>query len=196
MSRSSIPASAEPMTRGTVLVSMAAAVRALWGDDGLRDVADRLPHDTRIATTDGMLSVLRWYPTRYVLDWDEAKLAGPAKGDEEAFRRSVTKGIDLGFGRVRRTFLSFATPMLLAERAAGFWRHEHTHGQIAVDSSQRSEGRARVTLTGHPFVETPLSRIAFAEVLRYILSLSRARNVRETHALAGESLAVALTWDV
>jgi hypothetical protein len=184
------------MSRGTVLVSMSAAVRELWGDEGLRDVADRLPDDTRNATTEGMLSVLRWYPTRYVLDWDEAKMAGPARGDETAFRRSVTKGIDLGFGRVRRTFLSFATPVLLAERAAGFWRHEHTHGQIVVDSSQRSEGRARVTLTGHPFVGTTLSRIAFAEVLRHVLSLSRASNVRETHALAGEVLSVALTWDV
>jgi hypothetical protein len=183
------------MTRGTVLQSMVAAVRDMWGEDGVRDVADRLPDETRIATVGPMLSALRWYPTRYVLDWDEARLAGPAHGDEEAFRRSVKRGIDLGFGRVRRTFLSFATPVLLAERAAGLWRHDHTHGELDVDSSARHEGRAWVTLSGHPYVGTTLSRMAFAEVLRYILSLSRAHNVRETHALAGDALAVALVWD-
>jgi hypothetical protein len=184
------------MTRGTILHSTAQAVREIWGDEGLRDIAERLPADTRAATTGPEFNALSWYPSRYVIDWDTAKMAGPARGDEEAFRRSVDRGTDLGFGRIRRAFLSFATPVLLANKAAELWRHDHTHGTLTVDSTNRAEGRARVTLVGHPFVGAPVSRSAFAEVLRYILSLSRARNVRETHALTGEALVVALTWDI
>jgi len=196
MPRSSVPASSEPMTRGTILNSLPAAVRDVWGYEGLRDVIARLPEETRAATTGGGYDALSWYPSRYALDWDVAKMEGPARGDEEAFRRSVDRGIDLGFGRVRRAFLSFATPILLANRAAELWRHDHTHGVLAVDSSTREEGRSRITLVGHPFVATALSRLAFAEVLRYVLSLSRARNVRESHAMNGEALVVGLTWDV
>jgi len=196
MARSSFPVSSEPMTRGTVLHSSIEACRELWGEPGLRDALGRLPADVREAATAGDFSALRFYPTRYVNAWDEAKMAGPAGGDEDAFRRSVARGMELGFGRVRRVFLSFATPMLLAQRAAELWRHDHTHGELDVDSSARDEGRARVTLVGHPFIETPLARLAFAEVVRHLLSMSRARNVRETHAHTGESLVVALSWDV
>jgi hypothetical protein len=183
------------MTRGTILHSMREAIVALWGEHGLQDVVDRLPDETRVATTGAMLSTLRWYPTRYVLDWNVAKMAGPARDDERAFRRSVALAMDLGFGRVRRVFLSFATPMLLAERAASLWRHDHSHGEISVDSSAREQGRARVTLTAHPFVHSALSRIAFAEAIRRVLALSRVRNVRETHALSGDELVIALAWD-
>jgi hypothetical protein len=183
------------MSRGTLLHSIAAGVREVWGVDGLRDVTARLPEETRAATTGPAFTTLSWYPTRYVVDWDTAKMAGPARGDEEAFRRSVQRGTDLGFGRIRRALLSFATPVILAERAADLWRHDHTHGALSVDSSRRSEGAARVTLTDHPFTEAPIARVAFAEVMRHVLSLSRARNVRETHAMSGDALVVALTWD-
>jgi hypothetical protein len=183
------------MSRGTLLHSVAAGVLDVWGADGLRDVTSHLPDETRAATTGPMFTTLSWYPTRYVLDWDVAKMAGPARGDEDAFRRSVARSIDLGFGRIRRAFLSFATPVMLAERAAQLWRHDHTHGDLSIDASARRDGHSRVVLTGHPFTETPLARMAFAEVIRHILSLSRARNVRESHALTGEALVVDLTWD-
>ena len=183
------------MSRGTLLHSVAAAVREVWGEEGLREVIARLPEETRAATTGPAFTTLSWYPTRYVVDWDAAKMAGPARGDEESFRRSVMRGIDLGFGRIRRALLSFATPVIIAERAAELWRHDHTHGKLSVDSSRRNEGKARVLLTGHPFTETPVARMAFAEVMRHVLSLSRARNVRESHTLEGDVLVVALTWD-
>jgi hypothetical protein len=184
------------MTRGTIIHAIIAATRGLWGEDGLRDAMARLPDETREATTGPSFSSLSWYPTRFINDWDAAKMDGPARGDERAFRLSVDRSIDLSFGRVRRAFLSFATPMLLANRAAELWRHDHTHGTITVDSSANAEGRARVSLAEHPFLETPLSRLGFAEVIRYALSLSRARRVRETHAVSGDALVVGVTWDV
>jgi hypothetical protein len=190
------PAAPEPMTRGTLLHSMTAGVLDVWGEDGLRDVISRLPEETRAVTTGPSFTTLSWYPTRYVLDWDVAKMAGPARGDEAAFRRSVTRTIDLGFGRIRRSLLSFATPTMMAERAAQLWRHDHTHGELSVDTSGRREGHAVATLRGHPFATTPLGRMAFAEVIRHVLSLSRARNVRESHAPGGgDALVVTLTWD-
>jgi hypothetical protein len=183
------------MSRGTLLHSVAAGVLDVWGPEGLRDVTSRLPEETRAATTGPAFTTLSWYPTRYVIDWDVAKMAGPARGDEAAFRRSVARSMDLGFGRIRRALLSFATPVLIAERAAELWRHDHTHGELSVDSSGRLQGRARVTLTRHPFTTTPLTRMAFAEVTRHVLSLSRARNVRESHAADGDALVIRLTWD-
>jgi hypothetical protein len=196
MARSSLPVSAEPMTRGTVLHAIVESAREQWGEPGLRDIVERLPAEVRDATTGPAVSALRFYATRHLMAWDVAKMEGPALGDEDAFRRSVARSIELSFGRVRRVFLSFATPLLMAQRAAELWRHDQTHGELSVDSSRREEGRGSVTLVGHPYVETPLSRLAFAEVVRHLLSMSRARNVRESHAHSGESLVVALAWDV
>lgn len=197
--RSSVPASSESMTRGTILHSVATAVRDLWGDDGLRDATERLPDETRTATTGADFESLGFYPTRYILDWNVAVMDGPAGGDEREFRRTVARSIDLGFGRIRRVFLSFATPTLLAQRASELWRHDHTHGRLVLDPDESVPGRRRITLTGHPFVSNPLARMAFSEVLRRVLSLSRVRNVRETHSLksatTGDSLVIVLTWD-
>jgi hypothetical protein len=184
------------MTRGTVLHSSIEACRELWGEAGVREAMTLLPADVREATSAGGFSPLKFYPTHYVNAWDQAKMDGPARGDEDAFRRSVARGLELGFGRVRRVFLQFATPTLLAQRAAELWRHDHTHGELEVDSTRRDEGRARVTLVRHPFVETPVARLAFAEVVRHLLSMSRARNVRATHAHTGDALVIALSWDV
>jgi hypothetical protein len=172
---------AEPLTRGIILHSMTAAIRELWGDGA--------------STTGPDFAPLRWYPTRYIVEWNEAMMDGPSRGNEQAFRRTVARSMDLSFGRVRRVFLSFATPTLLAERATRLWKHDHTHGLLTVDTSQQSDGRARVTLAGHPFVATARSRIAIAEALRHVLSLSRASNVRESHAMSGDALAIAFTWD-
>jgi hypothetical protein len=194
MARPSLPASSEPMSRGTILHGVAAAVHDLWGDEGLRDVVSRLPEETRAATTGPAFTSLSWYPTRYLMEWDVAKMAGPAHGDEEAFRQSLRRGTDFGFGRVRRAFLSFATPVLLAQRATELWRHDHTHGTLALEPED-TPGHRRVTLTGHPFTTTALARMALSEVLRYVLSLSRVRNVRESHGMNGDALVIVFTWD-
>jgi hypothetical protein len=176
----------EPMSRGTIVASVAPAVRSLWGDDALEAVLARLPEETRTATTGPALNSLEWYPTRFLLHYDRAIFEGPAGRDETAFRSYLQRRVDLGFGRFRRTFLRFASPERLAQRASELWRNDQTHGELKVETIS-AEG-ARLTLRGHPYTTNPISRLAFSEVLRHILSLTRVRNVRETHALVDETL--------
>jgi hypothetical protein len=196
MGRSSAPPSTESLSKGTIVHSQAQAIRELWGEDGLRDVVGRLPTEAAEATAGVDFEPLRWYPTRYLLDWNVALLDGPARQDEQAFRRCVARSIDLGFGRVRRAFLAFATPDRLAQRASELWRHEHSQGELSIESDAAPvERTARLALRDHPFITTALSRLATAEVFRYILSLSRARNVRESHALHGDALRITLRWE-
>ncbi len=189
------PPPAEPQTRGTIVHSLTAATRELWGEDGLNEVSQRLSAEARAATLGAEFTSLGWYPTRHLLEWNEAILHGPAAGDRSAFRHAVALSIRLGFGRVRRVFLSFATPTLLAERAVQLWRHDQTHGTLTVTTADASLGRSRVVLKDHPFTTTPVARLAIAEVFREVLSLSRAKNVVESHATAGEVLAIDLSWD-
>ena len=180
------------MSRGTIVVSLGAAVRDVWGDEAWQRLVDGLPRETAIATTGVNLMSLTWYPTRYLQDYERAIFEGPAQRDEAAFRRYIDRRIDMGFGRVRRTFLRFATPERLATKAAELWRHDQTHGVLKVD--QFGDGLSRLSLRGHPYVTNPLSRLSTAEVMRHILSLSRYRDVRETHALVDEALVITLLW--
>jgi hypothetical protein len=182
----------EPMTKGTILHALVGAVRETWGEPGIRAIVDRLPPATAEATP-GLVPIV-WYPTRYLLEWNAALMDGPAQGDENAFRRCVARSIDLGFGRVRRAFLVFATPKLLAKRAADLWRHDHTHGTLTRSERDLPPRTARFLLEDHLFVKAPVDRLAIAEVLRHVLSLSHANDVRETHAMQGNALAITLRW--
>ncbi len=187
-------AATEPQSRGTILHSQKVSLEMQWGEAGLRSVLERLTPEVREATTGPSFTPLGWYPTRYVVAWIEAIHDGPARRDEAALRKGVDLAIDLSFGRIRRVFLRFATPVLLAERAAALWRREHTHGSLTMDNDL-AERRATVTLRCHPFTATFASRVVTAEIFRYVLSLSRAHNVRESHALHGDALRVTLLWD-
>jgi hypothetical protein len=100
----------------------------------------------------------------------------------------------MSFGRVRRAFLRLATPTLLAQRSTELWRREHTRGALTMDSDV-SERAAQITLLDHPFTSTFASRIVTGEIFRYIVSLSRVRNVRESHALHDGALRVRLLWE-
>lgn len=190
----SAPPSAEPLTRGTHLHSQREAILATWGEAGLRQVIDVLTDETRHATAPAAASPLAWYPTRYLVEWGNAIFAGPAGRDEQAFRANIARSTDLGFGRVRRVLMGFATPIILAQRAAELWRHDHTHGTLALENDL-PRGLARLTLRDHPFTADPVSRLAIAEVFRHILSRSRANAVRETHAVHDGVLVVTLHWE-
>ena len=183
----------EPLTRGTVWIAFREAAQDMWGDEGFRAIVERLPEDAR-AAEGTMVSSLDWYPTRWLLAWLEAALEGPALGSTSVYHGYLARTVDLSFGRVRRALLKIATPPLLAQRAADLWRHDHSHGAIVIE---RLEDRVLSgTLSDHPFTETPLGRASITEVLRVLLSLARARNVRASHQLDSDArLAIRFTWD-
>jgi len=183
----------EPVTRGTVWIAFREAAADLWGEEAVQEILEQLPDEARHADG-GILHAFDWYPTRWLLTWLEVTLAGPAQGDQEIYNQYLARTVDLSFGRVRRALLKIATPPLLARRAAELWRHDHSHGSIEI---ARLEERVLTgTLSDHPFTETPLGRASITEVLRTLLSLARAHNVRATHQIEGDQrLAIRFTWE-
>jgi hypothetical protein len=183
----------EPLSRGLALLGMRNATLALWGDAGLRAVAARLPEETRAATIDEIVLPITWLPTRYIIEWVDAVWRGPAQEIDGAFGAFVARGVELGFGRIRRFFLGLVSLERMAAHAPLVWRREHTHGTLSVVVSAAGDG-ATVTLRDHPYVKSERARRAEAEVYRTILTLAGRHDVREKHALDGDSLVVRLTF--
>jgi hypothetical protein len=100
--------------------------------------------------------------------------------------------VDQGFGRVKRFLLSVSTPHTLAPRVAALWREEYSTGRLVV--SHIEERSTELSLSDHPYVEIPLMREVIAEVYRYVLQLTNAKNVSGVHAVRGGSLVVVLRW--
>jgi hypothetical protein len=174
-----------------VFVASRTAAVELYGETGLREIAERLPPDVRAAIADTAIIVERWLPERYVMAWQEAVWEGPARTNEDAFRRYIMRVVDGGFGRVRRLLLNLVTPATLCTRAAELWGDEHTHGEI----SAHPEGNVVIIrLRAHPYVVRPIARMVLAESLRYAASLTRANRVEQVHRVDGDALEVRLTW--
>jgi hypothetical protein len=185
----------EQRTKGIVLHAMRLAVRDLWGEPGLAEIATLVSSDNRAATIDRPASPLEWYPERFLCEWHEAAWRGPAQMDDAELCRVIDRRVDLGFGRVRKALLGLVGPEGVMRRAGELWRHDHTHGTLAVtaDATART---ATGTLTDHLYFEIPIARRAAAETFRYIVQLSRGvKNARETHALHNKVLTMRLTWE-
>ena len=181
----------EPCAAQRIFVASRAAAVALYGDDGLREIAERLPPDVRATLIDSAIITDKWLPERFITAWQEAVWQGPTRSRDDAFRRYVQRVVDGGFGRVRRLLLNMVTPATICTRAAELWHDEHTHGEI----SARPEGNLVVIkLRKHPYVDRPVARVVLAEGLRYAASLTRAKNVTEAHRVENEALEVRLTW--
>jgi hypothetical protein len=185
------PPSGEPFARGSVIHGFRAAALEIWGEDGLRDVADRLPVDARVATIDRTVLPIEWVLIRHVVAWHEALWDGPIRRDEQQLALLVARSIDLGFGRVKSAFFSGITADRLRDRAPELWRWQHTHGVLTVEMEA---ARAIVTLRGHPYVENAASRRVTAESYRAILALAGAREVRAAWGTEDSSLVVHLSW--
>ncbi len=185
----------EPLSRGIGLHGFRAAALALWGEEGLRTVAARLPDDARAATVDSIVLPVSWYAVRHTIAWEEAVWEGPAARDDATFHSFLDKGIELGFGRMRRFFIRLQSPEQIIHRAPEMWRYQHTHGTLTAVAKGNG---ATILLRDHPFTRHPLARRATAEVYRFIASLTQARGkgeVRQTHGSEGpDSLVVRLTW--
>jgi hypothetical protein len=161
----------------------------LFGEDGLRRIASHLPSEVRAAIVDVPPLALAWYPTTHIMAWWEAVLAGPAGGDDRLFDAVIARASDLGFGRVRKTLLSFVGPDGLVSRAAELWRHDHTHGVLEI--VERWPTGVRAVLRNHPFTTTPIGRRGVAEVSRRILCLARGvRRVTTQQLLATDGVLI------
>jgi hypothetical protein len=184
-------ASAEPCAAQRVFVASRAAAVELFGDGGLREIADRLPPDVRGALIDSAIISEAWLPERFVMAWQEAVFEGPARNSDDAFRRYVHKVVDSGFGRVRRLLVNLVTPATLCTRAAELWHDEHTHGEISAAPTGHV---VIIKLRNHPYVTRPIARLVMAESLRHAASLTRVKRVEQLHRVDGDALEVRLTW--
>jgi len=181
----------EPCARQGVFVAQRAAALEVFGAESLKDIGGRVSPDTRRDTVDTSIVGEDWLPERYVLEWQHAVWTGPAKQDDRLFNQFLHSVIAQGFGRIRRFLLMMVTPALLLDRTAELWREEHTHGTLV----SRVDGRsALLTLTDHPYASSFLAARVMAESLRHAASLSRTRQVTETHLVLPASLQVKLSW--
>jgi hypothetical protein len=179
----------EPCAGQRVFVASRAAAVELYGEGGLREIADRLAPDVRGALLDSAIITEPWLPERFVMAWQEAVFAGPAHGSDDEFCRYVHKVVDAGFGRVRRLLVNLVTPATLCVRAAELWHDEHTHGEISATPTERV---VVIRLRDHPYVTRPIARMVMAE--SHAARLTRAKRVEELHRVDGDALEVRLTW--
>jgi hypothetical protein len=187
-------AASEPCSRASIVHGYRSAVVDLWGPEAIARVAPLLTAEAREATIDSIVLPVAWLPTEYLIDWQRVVWESLAKKDDQAFRRFVDRGIDHGFGRFRRMFLKVATVDVLIQKTQELWRHQHTHGELTATRRKDGENATTVVLHSHPFVEHPISRRTLAEAWRYVPTLTRVKDVRETHALEDGALVCHLTW--
>jgi hypothetical protein len=186
------PAIAEPRVHRKNVIGFRAASEELWGRGVYEQIVAALPPDVQRATA-GLRPMEPWVPEGFIAAWAEAVWRGPARCDEAQMRRYVGASVAHGFGRVRRFFLQIMTPEAVVERAVALWREEHTTGVLRAEL--HGVAGARVQLSDHPYVETPVLRLALGEALRYIVGLTRARNVTEAHNARGNPLIIDIKWD-
>jgi hypothetical protein len=181
--------SSEPLSRGIIFHTLHLALKEVLGGRGYDAVVARLPPEVALATSGLEFVAIRWYPTSHLMAWQTAMYeVGQADYD-----RCLDRSLDLAVGGVRRLFMKVLTPRGIAERAGDMWRHFHSHGNIEL--AWRSATRGRVILTNHAYVDSALGRRTFAEMIRYMLALSRAKGVHESHGLdANGRLAVTVSW--
>ncbi len=172
------PPTGDPYARGSVVHGFREAVVDLWGDEGLRRLADLLPVEARAATLDSIVLPFEWVPIAHVVAWHEALWNGLACGDERELAKLVARAIELGLGRFKSAFFAGITPERLVERAPELWRWQHTHGELSVHVQGAS---GVVTLRGHPYVDHPACRRVTAESYRHIVSMVLHTAVSPTH---------------
>jgi hypothetical protein len=183
---------AEPSARRTIFSAFRAAALELWGQAGLDAIGAKMEPECRAATVDAVVLAGDWLPERYVMSWYEAAWEGPCQRHNKPFLEFIDRMMDHGFGRVRKFLLGIASPSMMVGKAASLWRHDHTDGHFTI--SMTNPGTVEITLRDHAYVETPLSRLAIAEIYRYAFSLCRVNEVTMTHSLeATGSLLVRLT---
>ncbi len=181
------------LTRGIIFHTLDLAVRETWGGAALRALVARLPPDVARETCGPEFVAIRWYPTSHLMAWQTTIYETTADGNADTYAECIDRSLDIAIGGVRRLFMKVVTPRAIGARASDMWRHFHSHGKVEID--WRTETSGRVTLADHPYVQDPVGRRTFAEMIRYMLALSRANDVRESHGLdASGRIAVTVSW--
>jgi hypothetical protein len=169
------------MQKRLVVPAAKRAAVLLWGEDGLNEIAQALPDDTReeffrVHQAD------EWVACRHFIAWMYAAHHGPAKLSLPKIREYINRTFDFGYGIVRKSMLRMADPAVLTPRVGGMWHDDQTAGELVstLDAGGKS---ATFRLTDNPYTETPQTRAGVAENYRYAYSLTRAKDVTETHAL-------------
>jgi hypothetical protein len=176
--------------KGFYLRAFHRAASEKWGEEGLRDIRARMP--IREADEAFAENVPAWVPERVVVAWCFALWEGPADRKRPQYVAWLQRHMDLSFGHVRKWLIGLASPHKLIELAGDVWKRDHSSGKLAAVADGK---RAVFTLRDHPYVDTPQARASIAEIYRYSLQLTRAKNVTETHALvAPGTLEVKVRW--
>lgn len=171
----------EPMQRRIYVTPMKRAAVQVWGEDGLNAIAAAVPDDTR-AEFFQVVQTEPWIAARHLIDWMYAAHHGPSQLSLPKTKEYIDRVFDHGSGVILRSLLWMADPVALTPRLGPMWAKENTHGQLegAVDPGGKS---ATFRLMGSPYTATPQTRGGIVENYRYAYSLTRAKNVRETHSL-------------
>lgn len=187
------PNAEEPMARRFYLVALRDAARDVWGPTTEKAIVDAIPQRERDEVLDADARRPDWTSERVLIAYGLATWEGPAARDKPTMHRFLRRHVDHGFGRVRRFLLGLAQPPRFFDSIPTYWRQDHTHGVV---SARIEPGLGVVELRDHPYVESVQMRTAIAEIFRYTVSLMRARNVTETHALASDgSLVMRIRWE-
>ncbi len=173
------------------LIGFRTACEQMWGPIGYEAIRRALPADVSDRTA-GLRPLADWIPLDDLIAWHEAVWNGPAKRDEQIMTQHIHATVDQGFGRVKRLLLSVSTPHTLAPRVASIWRDEYSTGRLAATSLE--EQSVQLTLTDHPYVQSPLMRYVISEVFKYVVSLTNADDVTATHVVRDSALVVVLRW--
>lgn len=184
----------EPVARRTIFAGFRQAALELWGEDGLAACAARLSAEARAHCIEPVAIKEEMLPERYVMEWYVAAWEGPAERNRQSYNRWLQRMMDLGFGKVRKLLLSFASVEMIARQSERLWSHDHSHGTLVTE--MRSPVAATTTLSDHPYIDTPLGRASASEICRYAVSLARVGHVTCAHRVgADRSLVMELAWE-
>jgi len=181
----------EPKLKKYHMVAAREAALWAWGPDGVEEIGRHMPDRERSEIFAEVLPP--WIAERAVIALGFGVWNGPAKHSKTEYFRFLHKTTDLSFGRVRKALVgALASAEKVLSMADEIWKSDHTHGSWETHVAQN---RARMRLTGHPYADTPHGRTSLGEQIRYIVSLTRAREVTASHAPIGAgAMEITLRW--
>lgn len=150
----------------------------MWGPGGVEEIARLMPERERGEIFAEILPA--WIAERSMIAMGFGIWNGPAKRSRPEYFKFLHRTTDMSFGVVRKVLIGMASPEKIVSMADELWKSDHTHGSWETHVAPK---RARMVLTGHPYADTPHGRTSLAEQIRYIVQLTRAREVTCSHGL-------------